>query len=69
MQICNKQYKFCEWVLKILGFDCVWMMKFVKVMKDGQEMWEGVLFDYIVNRENLWVLVEMFCEKMEQVGL
>lgn len=68
MQTRSKQHKLRERALKILGPDHAWMMKPVKATKDGQETWEGALPDYIVNRENLWALVEMLREKMEQVG-
>ena len=68
MQTRNKQYKLREQALKILGSEREWMMKPVKVTKDGQEMWEGSLPDYILDRENLWALVEMLREKMELIG-
>lgn len=68
MQTRNKQYKLREQASKILGSEREWMMKPVKVTKDGQEMWEGSLPDYILNRENLWALVEKLREKMELIG-
>ena len=64
----NKQYKLREQASKILGPEREWMMKPMKTTKDGQEMWEGSLPDYILNRENLWALVEMLREKMELIG-
>ena len=68
MQTRNKQYKLREQALKILGPERAWMIEPVKATKDGQEMWEGSLPDYILNRENLWALVEMLRKKMELIG-
>jgi hypothetical protein len=68
MQTRNRQYKLRQRALEILGPERKWMMEPVKVTKDGQEMWQGSLPDYVLCRENLWALVERLREKIELIG-
>lgn len=64
----NKHHEIHRRVLNFLGPEREWMSKPVKVKKDGQELWQGSLPDYLLCRNNLWALVERLCENMEQVG-
>lgn len=64
----TKQAGIRQKVLEFLGPEREWMMDTVKVKKDGQEMLQGSLPDYILCRENLWTLIERLRNNIDQIG-
>ena len=64
----SKQFEILRRVSDYLGPEREWMLKPRKVKRDGQEVWQGSLPDYIICRENLWALIEHLRDTMEQVG-
>lgn len=65
----GKDYELHRRVENFLGPDqAATLLKPVRIKRDGQDMWQGSLFDYLLCRENLWELVGRLREIVERTG-
>ena len=64
----GQDYKIHQRVATFLGPDRAGLLELARIRKDGQEMWQGSLFDYLSCRENLWRILDRLGSMVERVG-
>lgn len=64
----SKESKIHRRVVDFLGPHRQGLLKPTRVEKDGVEMWQGSLFDYLGSRDNLWELLGRLRKATERAG-
>ena len=60
--------KIWEQTVSFLGPDRLGLLEPARVVKDGQEMWQGSLLDYLRSPTNIWNMIDRLSSTVEQTS-
>lgn len=62
----GEDHKIRQQTVSFLGPDRIGLLEPARVVKDGQEMWQGSLLDYLRSSSNIWNMIDRLSCMLEQ---